>query len=59
MTDTLKDRVNPFRTKMYYKLSFVSWLAVMRKQRRLEILNKANNIRKHLNEALGVVDADK
>ena len=59
MKDHSKDRVNPFLTFMYYRLSFLSWLNLMKKNERLKNEAKAKDIRKGWNEAHGFNEADK
>ena len=59
MKDQGKDRVNPFLTFMYYKLSFLAWLNLMKKYQRLENEAKAKDIRKEWNKAHGLNDVDK
>ena len=58
MKDHSKDRVNPFLTFMYYRLSFLSWLSLMRKYERLKNEAKAKDIRKEWNEAHGIINND-
>ena len=49
MKDHSKDRVNPFLTFMYYRLSFLSWLNLMKKDQRLKNEAIAKDIRKGWN----------
>ena len=56
MTDNSKDRVNPFLTEMYYRLSFTTWLNLMKKQKKNEDLNKAKKLTQNPDESNKVED---
>ena len=56
MTDNSKDRVNPFLTEMYYRLSFTTWLKLMKKQKKNEDLDKAKKLTQNPDESNKVED---